>query len=319
MVLALPLFHVHGLGIGVHGALLQGAVGLLQPRFDVEQVVEAFAHQGATVFMGVPTMYARLVAHLEADPQAAKALADARLFTSGSAALSAELFERFERATSHRILERYGMSETLLTISNPYEPEDRRPGTIGSPIASCEVALISEAGERVEAPDEIGELLVRGESLMSGYWRDPSATRESEVSFEGRSWFRTGDAARYDERGHLVHVGRRSVDILKVGGYKIAAREIEEVLHAHPGVEEAAVFGVPDEEWGERIACALVMRAKAPPVSDAQIQAFVAERLARYKIPRQIMRVAELPRNALGKVQKHHLKQNSIASMNNHK
>lgn len=304
VVLALPLFHVHGLGIGVHGTLLKGCEGVLQRGFDVGAVVHAFAHDGATVFMGVPTMYTRLVRHVEQDAHAALMLSKGRLFTSGSAALSADLFARFELVTGHRILERYGMSETLLTISNPYEPARRKPGTIGFPIASCQAQIRDEQGAPCEPGGEVGELVVRGDSLMSGYWRNPDAT---EASMTSDGWFMTGDAARYDEQGYVVHVGRRSVDILKVGGYKISAREIEEVLMQHTLIAEVAVVGIPDEEWGEQIVAAVVLE---PGVAwdEGVVMESLEGKLARFKFPRRMVVIPQIPRNALGKVQKHRVK-----------
>lgn len=306
MVLALPLFHVHGLGIGVHGTLIQGCRAILQPHFSPEQVIAAIAHEGGTVFLGVPTMYARLVRALEEDPSAADKLRDARLFASGSAALSAALFQRFEQLTGHRILERYGMSETLLTISNPYDPALRKPGTIGFPIASCEARIVNDSGE-ICAIDEVGELWVKGASLMTRYWQDEKATREA---FEGE-WFRTGDAARYDEQGYIVHVGRQSVDILKVGGYKVSAREIEEALSSHVEVAECAVVGLPDEEWGEQIVAVVVpvegLPDEARHTLDERLLTHLKPLLASYKLPRRLDVRDELPRNALGKLQKHQI------------
>lgn len=198
------------------------------------------------------------------------------------------------------------MSETLLTVSNPYEPARRKPGTIGFAVPGCEAQVVDEAGHLVE-PGEVGELWVRGPSLMTEYWGQPEATQQ--VFAEG-GWLMTGDAARHDEEGYLVHVGRRSVDILKVGGYKISAREIEEVLESHPGVVEVAVLGAPDEEWGERVVAAVVASLDAPwPAHDAsacqrELEAWARARLASFKAPRQVILLDALPRNALGKIQK---------------
>lgn len=294
--LALPLFHVHGLCIGIHGALLHGMTIRLHRRFEPGAIVADVA-QGATVLMGVPTMYDRLLEHVDAHPEAAAVLARARLFTAGSAALRPALLERWEALTGHRILERYGMTETLITLSNPYDGE-RRAGSVGLPVPGCEVRVVDDAGRDV-AQGELGELWVRGPHLMQGYWNRP---RESaEASSEG--WFRTGDVVVVDPDGYLRIVGRRSTDIIKSGGFKIAAPEIEEVLLRHPGVREAAVVGVPDHRWGERIAAAIVP-AQDPPPDAETLAAWVAERLADYKKPRQLAVLPELPRNALGKVQK---------------
>ncbi len=310
LVLALPLFHVHGLGIGVHGTLIQGCTSLLQARFKPEAVVQAMHAWGGTIFMGVPTMYVRLINHMESTPGVGAKMSSARLYTSGSAALSADLFARFERATGHRILERYGMSETLLTISNPYDPEKRKPGTIGFPIASCEARIVDEQGNPCERGGGPGEIHVRGASLMSGYWQNDKATSDA-MTEDG--WFRTGDAARYDDEGYIVHVGRQSVDILKVGGYKISAREIEEVLQGSPSVEECAVLGKPDEEFGEVIVAAVVPVGGVQGVDNKDefvslLMRFLEGQLADFKRPREIVLIEEIPRNALGKTQKHKLK-----------
>ena len=306
LVLALPLFHVHGLGIGVHGTLLKGCEAILQERFDAGDVVTSI-EQGGTIFMGVPTMYTRLVRALEEDPSAGEVLARARLFTSGSAALAADLFKTFERFTGHRILERYGMSETMLTVSNPYPPEQRKPGTIGFPISACEVEVRDDEMNRCE-PGVVGQIVVRGDTVMREYWGSPEKTAEA---FRD-GWFLTGDAARYDEDGYIVHVGRRSVDILKSGGYKISAREIEEVISRHPLIREVAVVGIPDPEWGQRIGAAIVVDSHEESARDAswwagELRAFVEGKLADYKRPREVLLLDEIPRNALGKVQKHRI------------
>ncbi len=305
MALALPLFHVHGLGLGVHGALLNGMTILLFARFEADRIVEAFARDGATLFQGVPTMYVRLLELLERAPEAAAALARARLFTSGSAALPAEDFRRFEELTGHRILERYGMSETLFTLSNPYE--DRRPGTVGQPVPGCEIQIVDE-DEREAAPDEAGEILARSNGMMTRYWGRP---KETATSFRG-GWFVTGDMARRDRDGYVTILGRKSVDFIKSGGFKISAREIEDVLRRHPRIQDAAVVGAPDRVWGERIVAAVVLSPASGPAPSAEtlfeeLSTFCARSLADYKRPRQVIVVEELPRNALGKIQKHRL------------
>jgi malonyl-CoA/methylmalonyl-CoA synthetase len=305
MALALPLFHVHGLGLGVHGALLNGMTILLFSRFEADRVVEAFAEGGATLFQGVPTMYVRLLELLDRAPEAARALARGRLFTSGSAALPADDFRRFEKLTGHRILERYGMSETLFTLSNPYE--DRRPGTVGQPVPGCEIRIVDEQGSDA-APDEAGEILARSNGMMTRYWGRP---KETAASFRD-GWFVTGDMARRDRDGYVAIAGRKSVDFIKSGGFKISAREIEDVLRRHPRVEDAAVVGAPDRVWGERIVAAVVLRrdsGRAPSPEDllAELSAFCAASMADYKRPREVRILEELPRNALGKIQKHRI------------
>ena len=300
-MLGLPLFHVHGLGIGVYGARIHGLCIDLLPRFEAARVVESL-RGGASIFMGVPTMYAMLLEHLDEHPGDADALRGARLFTSGSAALPAHDFERFERLTGHRILERYGMTETLLTLSNPLDGE-RRPGSVGSPVPGCEVRVVSESGKDCPA-GVAGELWVRWPGLMSGYWNNPTATADAFCD----GWFRTGDVVSRDADGYVRIVGRSSVDIIKSGGFKISAREIEEVVAQHPNIEEVAIVGLPDPKWGERIVVVVVVRA---PVGAAklleELSAHVAARLADYKKPRAVLIVDELPRNALGKLQKHRI------------
>ncbi|MCA1581340.1 MAG: acyl-CoA synthetase [Acidobacteria bacterium] len=308
LALTLPLFHVHGLCIGVHGALLSGAAILLFERFDAAKVVRSFADQGATIFMGVPTMYVRLLELLDERPELAASLARGRLFTSGSAALPAAHFEEFQRRTGHRILERYGMTETLFTLSNPYEGE-RRPGTVGLPVPGCDVRIVEENGQEA-GEDAPGEVLVRGDSLMTGYWGKPP---ETAAAFRD-GWFSTGDIARRDAAGYVSIVGRKSVDVIKSGGFKISAREIEDVLREHPRVREVAVVGQPDPVWGERIVAAVVLRDQSAPVDAVDtaellndLAAFTGESLADYKRLRAVCVLRELPRNAMGKVQKHRI------------
>lgn len=305
--LQLPLFHVHGLCIGVVGSLLRGVHLLLHPRFAPGTLLEDARVHGATVFMGVPTMYWRLLQHLDAHPESAEVLRGMRLFTSGSAPLPAAQHVAFEAHTGHRILERYGMTETLLTLSNPLEGE-RRPGFVGYPVGTTEIRIFAEAeaGENPEAREgvERGELGVRGPSLMRGYRGLTEAT--------ARSWrdgyFLTGDEVERGPDGMVRILGRRSTDLIKSGGFRIAAGEIEAALLEHPEVSEAAVFGVKDEEWGERIVAAVVPEgaldaARRAMLADA-LPGWVGERLAGFKRPREVRVLDGLPRNALGKVQK---------------
>lgn len=294
--LQLPLFHVHGLCIGVHGALLAGMSVRLHAKFSAASVV-ADVRQGATVFMGVPTMYTRLLEHLDEHPHDGEVLGQARLFTAGSAALPAADLEAYARHTGHRIVERYGMSETLITFTNPLDAE-RRAGSVGLEVPGVRARVVDEAGREVEAGAR-GELHVQTPAMMSEYWRNESATR---AAFDG-PWFRTGDVVSRDADGYVRIVGRMSVDIIKSGGFKISAREIEEALLEHSAVLEVAVVGMPDATWGERIEAAVVLAERLDDVS-ATLGAHVAERLADYKRPRVVHVVDALPRNALGKLQK---------------
>ncbi len=295
--LQLPLFHVHGLCIGVHGSLLAGMCMRMHARFSAEAVVEDVARHGASVFMGVPTMYTRLLSHLDENPDAAESLRSARLFTAGSAALPAADLEAFARHTGHRILERYGMSETLITFSNPLVGE-RRPGAVGLEVPGVCARVVDEHATEVE-PGVVGELQVQTPALMTGYWNNAKATA---ASFDG-PWFRTGDVVVRDDDGYVRIVGRMSVDIIKSGGFKISAREIEEVLLRHPAVAEAAVVGLPDATWGERIEAVVVLSEPLPDAA-ATLVAHAAASLADYNKPRALHVADALPRNALGKLQK---------------
>jgi acyl-CoA synthetase (AMP-forming)/AMP-acid ligase II len=305
LALALPLFHVHGLCLGIHGALLHGMTTLLFQRFEPRRIVEAFQNEAATLFQGVPTMYVRLLELLTGSPAAAQALARGRLFTSGSAPLSADDFARFESETKHRILERYGMSETLFTLSNTYE--DRRPGTVGLPVPGCQVRIVDDSGREAQE-GEPGEILVQGHGLMTRYWRRPE---ETAASFRD-GWFATGDVARRGRDGYVTIAGRKSVDFIKSGGFKISAREVEDVLRRHARVRDVAVVGAPDRVWGQRIVAVVVLEPVAGPSASSEtlleeLSGFCGLSLADYKRPREVRVVEELPRNALGKVQKHRL------------
>jgi len=312
LVLALPLFHVHGLCIGVHGAALHGMTTLLERRFDPARVVARFGEhtQGrGSIFMGVPTMYAALVDHLWAHHAAAEELARGRLFTSGSAALSPSLWEDFVTLTDQRILERYGMSETLITLSNPYVGV-RTPGAVGQPVPGCDAAVVDPDGDELP-PGEVGELIVHSNGVMHEYW---GLSDRSAACFipdrDGRMWFKTGDVAFVDERGCFHLVGRASVDIVKSGGFKIATLEIEEALSSHPSVREIAVVGVPDHKWGETLVACVVPEPSSPHGPAELLASLVAhhrEQLADFKQPRGLYLCDALPRNALGKLQKHHL------------
>lgn len=304
VALALPLFHVHGLCIGLLGSWLHGAPVRLHDRFAAAAIVRSFRDDGATVFMGVPTMYRLLIEHLEAAPGEALALAAGRLFTSGSAALSPADARAFAALTGHAILERYGMTETGFTISNPYDGE-RRSGSVGRPVSGCDVRIVSDDGSAC-APGDVGEILVRGDGLMRGYWNLPA---ETERAFRD-GWFLTGDLATEDGDGYIRILGRKSIDLVKSGGFKISAREVEETLTGHPSVAEAAVIAIPDPLWGERVAAVVVLHtgsAGPDPEIISKLAEFVAQRLADYKKPRSFRFVDSLPRNAMGKVEKHRL------------
>jgi len=280
LVLALPLFHAHGLCNGLHGTLLAGASAVLLPGFDVDGVLDAAIARDATLFFGVPTMYHRLAASPRADE-----LGRLRLCVSGSAALPAELHEMLRRVAGLTVLERYGMTETNMLVSNPYEGE-RRAGTVGLPLPGVEVRLAEGSGE----------IEVRGPNVFAGYWQRPEASAEA---FTADGWFRTGDLGDHDEAGYLRILGRAK-ELIITGGYNVYPREVEDVLCAHPAVTEAAVVGVPSAEWGETVVAHLVGTGD----TDA-VEAWAGSQLASFKRPRRYHWVDTLPRNALGKLQKH--------------
>jgi malonyl-CoA/methylmalonyl-CoA synthetase len=290
LVLALPLFHIHGLGVGLHGTLLAGASAVLLARFEVDAVLDAARDHAATLFFGVPTMYTRLAG----SPRAGE-LARLRLCVSGSAPLPPAVFRRLAERAGQRVLERYGMTETIMNVSNPYDGE-RRPGTVGLPLPGVELRL---------AGGSEGEVLLRGPNVFGGYWANPAATAEA---FDPGGWFRTGDLGSFDERGYLRIEGR-SKELIITGGYNVHPREVEELLLEHPGVAEAAVVGVPSEEWGEQVAAFVVPADPAAPPAPEELLAYAAERLAGFKRPRVLRYVDALPRNALGKVLKHELRE----------
>jgi acyl-CoA synthetase (AMP-forming)/AMP-acid ligase II len=267
----LPLFHVHGLCIGIYAMLLAGATIRLHARFDPAELVVDIAEHGTTVMLGVPTMYVAILEHLAQHPDDGPKLGRARLFTAGSAPLSASTHAAFAATTGHAILERYGMTETLIVLSNPL------------------VRIVD------------GELQVRGNSLMTGYWRNDPATA---AAFDG-PWFRTGDIAVADADGRIRIVGRTSTDIVKSGGFKISTREIEDCLRAHPAVVDVAVVGVVDSRWGERVTAAIATTTTTPlVVLVPSLAAHCREHLADYKCPRQWIVLPAIPRNAMGKVEK---------------
>jgi malonyl-CoA/methylmalonyl-CoA synthetase len=278
LVLALPLFHMHGLGVGLHGTLLVGASAVLQPSFAVDAVFDAAREHRASLFFGVPTMYERL----SRSPRVAE-LGALRLCVSGSAPLPADLHARLAADAGTAVIERYGLTETVMNASNPYDGE-RRVGTVGFALPGVEI--------RLGAGDEI---LVRGPNVFPGYWDRPDATADS---IDADGWFSTGDVGAFDSDGYLSIVGR-SKELIISGGFNVYPREVEDVLRAFPGVQDVAVVGVPSDEWGEVVNAVVV--AEGPLDGDALL-AFAAGELAPYKRPRAVRFVDELPRNALGKV-----------------
>jgi len=288
LALCLPLFHMHGLGVGLHGTLTAGASAVILPKFDPAAVASAIRAHGATLFFGVPTMYHRLATspHL-ADLRAL------RLAVSGSAPLPADLHAAIEADSGQRVLERYGMTETVMLTSNPYDGE-RRPGTVGFPLPGVSLRLSPRDGG-------VTEIEVTGPNVIAGYLDRPGADA---AAFTPDGWFRTGDLGVLDDDGYL-RISGRAKELIISGGYNVYPREVEEALRAHPAVADAAVVGAPSPEWGETVVAFVV--ADGGPALEGELARWCADRLAPYKRPRQWRWVGAIPRNALGKVLRHEL------------
>lgn len=301
----LPLHHVHGIINVISCALWSGAtVEFLHP-FSAESVFETFEKGSVNVFMAVPTIYYKLIGYWELlskpEQQIISArLAAFRLMVSGSAALPVSVMEKWKTISGHTLLERYGMTEIGMGISNPYDGE-RRPGYIGQPISGVSVRLADE-NNNVVKPDEAGEIQVKGETVFLKYWNKPEATR---AAFTDDGWFKTGDVAIVENSYYRI-LGRDSVDIIKSGGYKISAIEIEEILRTHTDIADCSVIGIPNEEWGEIVAAVLIVHNSTIDVE--KLNSWMRDRMPAYKVPRHYKVVQELPRNAMGKVTKNELK-----------
>ena len=282
LVHALPLFHLHGLGMGLHGTLLSGGSATLVPFTPAGVVAEL--KRGGTMFFGVPSMYQRLCDWLDENPTD---LSHVRVFVCGSAPLPPALYERCARLLGQPPVERYGITEGGIVVTNPYEGP-RQPGRVGFPFPGVEVKL-----------GELDEVLLKGGQVFSGYWRNPQATREA---FTDDGFFRTGDVGEIGEDGILAIRGRIK-ELIITGGFNVYPREVELVLEAHPAVQEVAVAGVPSEKWGEEVT-AFVVPSGSEPLIESDLIAFAQERLASYKCPKRVVKIDTLPRNAMGKVQR---------------
>jgi len=296
-LLTLPMFHIHGLGVGLCGSLYNGCSTIIRGKFNAANVLNTIHNQKVTLFMGVPTMYFRL---LDVENCEKYDVSSMRLFVSGSAPLSKELFAKFHKTFGHRILERAGMSESMMNYSNPYDGE-RRPGTVGFPLPGVKARIVDENFNDVPTNVE-GEIVIKGPNLLKEYWRNEEATRKS---FKN-GWFKTGDICKRDADGYISIVGR-SKDIIISGGVNLYPREIEEVIESMPAVKEAAVVGVPDEEFGEAVKACIILEA-GETLTAEEVIAYCKKRLASFKKPKHVEFLDELPKNAMGKIVKDRLK-----------
>ncbi len=309
LIHALPIFHVHGLFVAIHGALINGSKMVWLAKFDPKAVLAAMPR--ATVFMGVPTLYVRLLAEPGLTREAARNM---RLFIAGSAPLLIETFKEWQERTGHTILERYGMSETIMLTSNPYAADarhggqdERRGGTVGFPLPGVGLRVVDDAGQPLPT-GEIGNIQVQGPNVFVGYWRMPEKTQEEfAADAHGGRWFKTGDVGRVDDRGYVSIVGR-SKDLIISGGYNVYPAEIEGYINEMPGVAESALVGVPHPDFGEVGVAVVTPKAGAQLDGDAII-AQLKGKLANFKIPKRCFIAAELPRNTMGKVQKNLLRE----------
>ena len=301
LIHALPIFHVHGLFVALHGALINGSKMIWLSKFDPALVLQKMPE--ATVFMGVPTLYVRLLAEPGLDKHAVRNM---RLFVAGSAPLLIETFTDWQQRTGHTILERYGMSETAMLTSNPYEPAqggERRGGTVGFALPGVDLRVHDDDNKSL-ATDEIGGIQVKGPNIFKGYWRMPEKTAE-EFTLDG--YFKTGDVGKVDARGYITIVGR-SKDLIISGGYNVYPAEIEAYINDMPGVAESALVGVPHPDFGE-VGVAVVVAKAGASLDAGQVVAALKSKLANFKIPKQCFVVLELPRNTMGKVQKNVLRE----------
>ena len=301
----LPLHHVHGIINVISCSLCSGATCEFIPSFSAEGIFELFLKGKLNLFMAVPTIYFKLIAYWESQTkekqvELTECMRKFRLMVCGSAALPVTVMDKWQHISGQILLERYGMTEIGMAISNPYHGE-RKPGHVGKPLPGVNIRLVDEQNKDV-APDQPGEILINGDNVFLEYWNRPNATEESFV--DGR-WFKSGDIAIVED-GYYRIMGRNSVDIIKSGGYKISALEIEEVLRTHNLIKDCAVVGIDDDEWGELIVAALVV--SDPAIDLKELNKWLREKMAAYKTPRKYLLVSELPRNAMGKVTKNDVK-----------
>jgi malonyl-CoA/methylmalonyl-CoA synthetase len=291
----LPIFHTHGLMVALHGALNAGASVTLLEKFDARETLELLVTQRFSVFMAVPTIHSRL---LEAASDKIYDFSFMRLITSGSAGLAENVFAGFQKTFNVTLLERYGMTETGMNLSNPYQGE-RRPGSVGKPLPGVKARIVDPASETPLVDGEVGEVQIQGDHVFKGYWRQPEKTA---AAFSSDGWLRTGDLGLRDQDGYYYLKGR-SKDLIISGGFNVYPPEVERVLAEHPAVAASAVIGCPDTDWGEQVVAAVQLYSGAK-LSETALIAFCREHLASYKVPKVVIFLADLPRNAMGKVQK---------------
>jgi malonyl-CoA/methylmalonyl-CoA synthetase len=306
IVCILPLHHVHGIINVVSCALWSGANCKFLPEFDAAAIFNIFKNAELNLFMAVPTIYFKLITYYESLPvqeqtELKTTMQKFRLMVSGSAALPVTVMEKWEKISGHKLLERYGMTEMGMAISNPYDGE-RKAGYVGLPLPGVQIRLVDENNNDVAA-NEPGEIVVKGKNVFHEYWNKPEATKKE---FTTDGWFKTGDVAIIED-GYYRIMGRNSVDIIKSGGYKISALEIEEVLRTHSAIKDCAVVGLENEEWGELVAAALVIKENET-IDTTALNEWIRERMPAYRVPRKYIVITELPRNAMGKVTKKDVK-----------
>lgn len=300
----LPLHHIHGIINVISCTLYVGGKVEFMPSFSAEEIFARFEQKALNVFMAVPTIYFKLITYLESLEEAQRAhlkkiMQAFRLMVSGSAALPVSVMEKWEALSGQRLLERYGMTEIGMAISNPYQGE-RRAGHVGMPLPNVQVRLVDEANQLVPSGTP-GEIQIKGPNVFKEYWGKEKATKEAFLD----GWFKTGDVAELTD-GYYKILGRNSTDIIKSGGYKLSALEIEEVLRTHEGVSDCSVIGLPDEEWGEVVAAVVILASEG--LDAARLNEFMRSKMPAYRVPRKYLFVQELPRNAMGKVTKNELK-----------
>ncbi len=293
----LPLFHIHGLVVALHGGLHAGSTIIMHENFDPQRAWRTIEKEKCTLLMGVPTVYHRLLKEWGAVKPELRTM---RIFISGSAPLSESRFHRFEETTGFRILERYGMTETGIITSNPLDPLRRNPNSVGYPLPGVQLRIMSERGQEVPS-GEVGEVWIQGDNVFKGYWQMPEKAKES---FEG-GWFKSGDLGYQDPEDSLrLYLVGRAKELIITGGYNVYPKEVENVLEKHEAIQEVAVIGLPDEDFGERVTAVVVFKKDQIPPPLKTIIAFCKKHLAGYKCPKEILVVDQLPRNAMGKIQK---------------